>query len=61
MTGENKMTVNRRLAQEPHNPLLVLEKWRSNEDFIKRQVGFCTEWCLDNLCKSVYGVNSIVI
>lgn len=48
-TSENKMTVNRRLGQEPHNPLLELEKWRTSDDCVKRQVGFCTEWCLDNL------------
>lgn len=50
--GENKMTLNKRLNQEAHHPLLVLEKWRSSDDTVKRQVGFCTEWCLDNLCKN---------
>lgn len=48
-TSENKMTLNKRLNQEAHHPLLVLEKWRSSDDTVKRQVGFCTEWCLDNL------------
>ena len=50
-TGENKMTLNKRLNQEAHNPMLALEKWSSSsEDPIRKQIGFCTEWCLDNLC-----------
>lgn len=38
---------------ERHNYLAPLEKDSSNmEDFNRRQVGFCTQWCLDNLCTS---------
>lgn len=31
-------------------PLEVLEGWRYNDDYVKRQVGFCSQWTLDNLC-----------
>jgi len=49
-TSENKMTLNKRLNQEAHNPMLTLEKWSSSsEDPFRKQIGFCTEWCLDNL------------
>lgn len=48
--GENKMVLNKRFQQETQHPLLTLEKWRSADDYMKRQVGFCAEWCLDNLC-----------
>ena len=34
------------------NPLLELEKWRYVQgDELHREVGFCAEWTLDNLCK----------
>ena len=43
----------------------ILEKfetWLNIEDdekmdenaYMRRQVGFCSQWCLDNLCKLVY-------
>ena len=32
------------------NPLLQLEKFvNTEEDYVLRQVGFCAQWCLDNL------------
>lgn len=48
-TSENKIALNKRFHQETQHPLLVLEKWKSADDYMKRQVGFCSEWCLDNL------------
>ncbi|XP_044734120.1 RING finger and SPRY domain-containing protein 1-like [Chrysoperla carnea] len=48
-TSENKAAIKRRLEQELTNPLILLEKWRDVTDFVKRQVGFCAQWCLDNL------------
>lgn len=50
-TGENKWTINIRLAKENHRPLELLEKWLDHDDYICRQVGFCGQWCLDNLCE----------
>lgn len=48
-TSENKATIKRRLA-EVGCPLLELERWRNDENnLVKRQVGFCAQWCLDNL------------
>ncbi|KAM4611202.1 RING finger and SPRY domain-containing protein 1, partial [Discoglossus pictus] len=45
-TSENKMTVS-----ESHisDCLLLLETWTHNGDYLKRQVGFCAQWNLDNL------------
>jgi len=49
-TQENKVTISKRLASLPHNPLISLEKSEANsENFARRQVGFCAQWCLDNL------------
>ncbi|XP_059477899.1 RING finger and SPRY domain-containing protein 1-like [Neocloeon triangulifer] len=48
-TTENKMTIQRYLKDCPTNPLLRLEQWIDHPDHVKRQVGFCAQWCLDNL------------
>ncbi|OXU25388.1 hypothetical protein TSAR_000474 [Trichomalopsis sarcophagae] len=48
-TSENKVTIKRRLLAEKPNPLLELEKWVSETHYVRRQVGFCAQWCLDNL------------
>lgn len=50
-TGENKVTIKKRLMAEKQNPLLELEKWATETHYVRRQVGFCAQWCLDNLCK----------
>lgn len=56
-TSENKATIKRRLQQESPSPLIILEAWREHEHDVKRQVGFCAQWCLDNLCKCHLFVN----
>lgn len=33
------------------NPLVKLEKKATSEDYEYRQVGFCAQWALDNVCK----------
>lgn len=48
-TSENKVTIKKHLEAEPTNPLMCLEKWVDSEHYVKRQVGFCAQWCLDNL------------
>ncbi|XP_063232798.1 RING finger and SPRY domain-containing protein 1-like [Bacillus rossius redtenbacheri] len=48
-TSENKVTIQRRLKMECKHPLLQLENWVDSENFLERQVGFCAQWCLDNL------------
>ncbi|KAE8608171.1 hypothetical protein XENTR_v10011418 [Xenopus tropicalis] len=45
-TSENKITVS---ASQISDRLLLLETWTNNGDFLKRQVGFCAQWSLDNL------------
>lgn len=50
-TGENKVTIKKRLMAEKQNPLMELEKWAIETHYVRRQVGFCAQWCLDNLCK----------
>ncbi|XP_043242330.1 RING finger and SPRY domain-containing protein 1-like [Amphibalanus amphitrite] len=48
-TSENKLTIKQRLAVMEPNPLLRLEAWVSHADYQYQQVGFCAQWCLDNL------------
>ncbi|XP_076649394.1 RING finger and SPRY domain-containing protein 1 [Halictus rubicundus] len=48
-TSENKVTIKKRLMAEKPNPLLELEKWITETQSVRRQVGFCAQWCLDNL------------
>lgn len=49
-TSENKATIMRALSNCPgNNPLLHLEQHRFSGDLIKAQVGFCAQWCLDNV------------
>ncbi|XP_038070409.1 RING finger and SPRY domain-containing protein 1-like [Patiria miniata] len=45
-TSENKITISNSGIREL---LLPLEKYASSEDLMLRQVGFCAQWCLDNL------------
>ncbi|ELU08727.1 hypothetical protein CAPTEDRAFT_193507, partial [Capitella teleta] len=54
-TSENKTLILKYLeAQQGKKktrkiPLEILEGWRYNDDSVKRQVGFCSQWTLDNL------------
>lgn len=50
-TSENKSTILKRLASNKPCPISILEEWRNEEHFVRRQVGFCAQWALDNLCK----------
>ncbi|XP_025068490.1 RING finger and SPRY domain-containing protein 1 isoform X1 [Alligator sinensis] len=45
-TSENKMTISESCISDQ---LDLLEKWTDNPDYLKRQVGFCAQWSLDNL------------
>jgi len=38
--------------------LILLEKWTDHPDYLKRQVGFCAQWSLDNLCRYSKGMDS---
>ena len=51
-TSENKVTISKRLKifpAESHPLALLEEKCLTSSDFVSRQVGFCAQWCLDNL------------
>ena len=50
-TSENKVTISKRIeGSKDSNPLETLEeRFLESEDFISRQVGFCSQWCLDNM------------
>ncbi|KAK6629470.1 hypothetical protein RUM43_003287 [Polyplax serrata] len=48
-TTENKVTIKKRLEAESKNPLLRLEKLVDSDHHLERQIGFCSQWCLDNL------------
>ena len=58
-TSENKLTILKRLSASTPHPLLPLEnflrEWKEDDEdeqcWVKREVGFCAQWCLDNLCK----------
>ena len=51
-TSENKITINRRLNEDCKcNALEKLEQWYHHYNYVQREVGFCAQWCLDNLCK----------
>ncbi|KTG31761.1 hypothetical protein cypCar_00005947 [Cyprinus carpio] len=45
-TSENKLTVSESCISDR---LSVLECWADHPDYLKRQVGFCAQWSLDNL------------
>lgn len=47
-TGENKLTISESSISDR---LVTLESWTDDPDYLKRQVGFCAQWSLDNLCK----------
>uniref|UniRef100_T1ICP9 B30.2/SPRY domain-containing protein n=1 Tax=Rhodnius prolixus TaxID=13249 RepID=T1ICP9_RHOPR len=46
--GENKITIKRELKLAG-DPLVRLETRLNSNDLIEAQVGFCAQWCLDNL------------
>lgn len=48
-TSENKITIKKYFESENRNPLLALESMLSSADQVRAQVGFCAQWCLDNL------------
>lgn len=51
-TAENKSTIKRKLSSYPEHPLLRLEKFaEESKDFTMRQIGFCSQWSLDNYCE----------
>uniref|UniRef100_A0A8C7PVU5 Ring finger and SPRY domain containing 1 n=1 Tax=Oncorhynchus mykiss TaxID=8022 RepID=A0A8C7PVU5_ONCMY len=45
-TSENKLTVSESCIGDR---LGILESWADHTDYLKRQVGFCSQWSLDNL------------
>jgi hypothetical protein len=54
-TAENKSTIKKKLLSYPEHPLLKLEKHVSDmDDFTLRQIGFCSQWSLDNYCKFIF-------
>jgi len=50
-TSENKVTIMKKLNSYPSDkhPLIILEGCLTSSNFVSRQVGFCSQWCLDNL------------
>ena len=51
VSGENKGIIMKKLTKS--NLLDNLESWWHNAAYIKREVGFCALWCLDNFCEFV--------
>ena len=50
-TAENKLKIQQELGLGLVQKLRILESWYGEENALKNQVGFCSQWCLDNLCK----------
>ncbi|XP_018571066.1 RING finger and SPRY domain-containing protein 1 [Anoplophora glabripennis] len=48
-TSQNKITILKKLTELPSCPISALEAWKEEGHFVKRQVGFCAQWILDNL------------
>lgn len=51
VSGENKVTILKVLQSKQPNPLETLETLWQDKDYLRREVGFCARWSLDNLCK----------
>jgi hypothetical protein len=47
--GENKLTIAKKLDETNKNALVALEALIDDKDYVRKQVGFCAQWCLDNL------------
>lgn len=45
-TSENKLTISESSISDR---LVTLESWADDPEYLKRQVGFCAQWSLDNL------------
>ncbi|MCL4135087.1 UNVERIFIED_CONTAM: hypothetical protein GTU68_056058 [Idotea baltica] len=61
-TSENKATILAQLGEGIENKLRVLEHLVHSDDLLKKQVGFCSQWCLDNLficCDRTYSYEDI--
>ena len=52
--GENKDMIVRKVTRGRHERQCSLERlegWWHDRHFVKREVGFCARWSLDNLCE----------
>lgn len=49
-TTEYKSTIIKKLQSQQPSPIEALETWSHESHYVKRQVGFCAQWVLDNLC-----------
>ncbi|XP_030754099.1 RING finger and SPRY domain-containing protein 1-like [Sitophilus oryzae] len=48
-SNQNKVTILNKLKKKHLSSILTLEKWRHESHYVKRQVGFCAQWILDNI------------
>lgn len=53
-TSRNKSTILNKLKSLEECPISKLEQWKVESHYIRRQVGFCAQWILDNLCEYLY-------
>lgn len=49
LSSENKFTIMQYLSQDT-NYLMELSKWQNDMNNLKRQIGFCSQFLLDNAC-----------
>ena len=56
-TAENKLIINSKFLTYTDHPLVKLENWHlentssDDADSVKKEVAFCAQWSLDNLCE----------
>lgn len=48
-TTQNKVIILKKLETIKPCPISVLESWKDEKHYLKRQVGFCAQWILDNV------------
>ncbi|KAH1010252.1 RING finger and SPRY domain-containing protein 1 [Dendroctonus ponderosae] len=48
-SSQNKVSILNKLKKTNISPIRMLEKWKTEIHFVKRQAGFCAQWILDNI------------
>lgn len=51
----------KKLETEQPSPIKKLESWTTRSNFVDRQVGFCAQWALDNLCELYYTLLHVLL
>lgn len=52
-SGENRFTIETFMKTGPLAMLSIFERLTGSDQPLYAQVGFCAEWLLDNICKTL--------